>query len=82
MKRIINFIRKAYTHTYRVTIFKNGRFCWVNHGWRPNKRYFVIRRRNTGAGQASDIIGITTNEDYAKSRQSVFCSYQEVKILP
>ena len=22
-----------FTHTYKVEIFYNGRFCWRNHGW-------------------------------------------------
>ena len=49
-------------------------------------RYFAIRRYNCGVidmkGKAeSDIIGITTDEEYAKSRQSVFCDYEEVKMI-
>ena len=24
---------KIFTHTYNITIFKGGRFCWVNNGW-------------------------------------------------
>ena len=22
-----------FTHTYKVVIFDNGKFCWKNHGW-------------------------------------------------
>ncbi len=47
-----------------------------------NIRYFIIRRYNCGSSnQTTDIIGLTTNEEYAKSRQSVFCGYEEVKHL-
>ena len=24
---------KIFTHTYKITIFKNGKFCWKNQGW-------------------------------------------------
>ena len=24
---------KIFTHTYRVEVFNNGKFCWRNHGW-------------------------------------------------
>ena len=24
---------KIFTHTYRVVVFDNGKFCWKNHGW-------------------------------------------------
>ena len=24
---------KIFTHTYNITIFKNGKFCWESHGW-------------------------------------------------
>jgi hypothetical protein len=24
---------KIFTHTYKVEIFNNGKFCWRNHGW-------------------------------------------------
>jgi hypothetical protein len=47
-----------------------------------SKRYFVIRRYNSGtSGDSTDIIGLTTDEEYAKSRQSVFCGYEEVKMI-
>lgn len=48
-----------------------------------SKRYFVIRRYNCGtSADKTDILGLTTDEEYAKSRQSVFCGYEEVKMIP
>jgi hypothetical protein len=48
-----------------------------------SKRYFVIRRYNCGtSADTTDIIGLTTDEEYAKSRQNVFCDYEEVKMIP
>lgn len=50
-------------------------------------RYFVIRRYNSGTislvtgEKDTDIIGLTTDEEYAKSRRSVFCDYEEVKMF-
>ena len=46
------------------------------------KRYFVIRRYNSGTcSDTTDILGLTTDEKYAKSRESVFCGYEEVKMI-
>lgn len=48
-----------------------------------NNRYFIIRRYNSGtSSNKTDIIGITSDEEYAKSVQSVFCDYEEVKMIP
>lgn len=48
-----------------------------------SKRYFIIRRYNCGtSADTTDIIGLTTNEEYAKRQQSVFCDYEEVKMIP
>jgi len=52
----------------------------------PSPTYFVLRRANCGTidkdGRAdSDIIGVTINEEYAKSKQSVFCYYEPVILL-
>ena len=45
-------------------------------------RYFVIRRYNCGTSDnTTDILGLTTDEEYAKNRQTVFCNYEEVKII-
>lgn len=50
----------------------------------PPPTYFVLRRYNCGAmnwetgKMDTDIIGITSNEDYAKERRSVFCNYEPV----
>jgi hypothetical protein len=47
-----------------------------------SKRYFVIRRYNCGtSADKTDILGLTTDEEYAKSIQSVFCGYEEVKMI-
>jgi len=47
-----------------------------------SKRYFVIRKYNCGtSADKTDILGLTTDEEYAKSRQSVFCGYEEVKMI-
>jgi len=47
-----------------------------------NKRYFIIRRYNSGTtADKTDIIGLTTDEEYAKSVRSVFCNYEEVKMI-
>jgi hypothetical protein len=50
------------------------------------KKYlFVIRRVNCATivpeGMDSDIDCITEDEEYAKSRQSVFCRYEKVRLL-
>ena len=48
-----------------------------------NNRYFIIRRYNHGTdADTTDILGLTTDEEYAKSRQSVFCGYEEVNLIP
>lgn len=48
-----------------------------------SKRYFIIRRYNCGTSDdTTDILGLTTDEEYDKSRQSVFCDYKEVKMIP
>jgi len=63
---------------------KNGQQCAIHD---VSKRYFLIRRYNCGTYNPqtqkmdTDIIGITTDEEYAKSRQSVFCGYEEVWML-
>lgn len=45
-------------------------------------KYYIIRRYNSGTIPATtDIIGLTTDEEYAKSIQSVFCGYEEVELL-
>ncbi len=50
----------------------------------PPPTYFVLRRFHCGSMEwtlktgKSDIIGITTNEDYAKERRSTFCDYEPV----
>jgi len=44
------------------------------------KEYFVIYRANCSAG-GSDVIGITDDEELAKSMQGVFCGYEKVKFL-
>jgi hypothetical protein len=46
------------------------------------ERYFIIRRYNCGTcADKTDIIGLTTDEEYAKSQQSTFCDYEEVKMI-
>jgi hypothetical protein len=44
-------------------------------------RYFLIRRKNHSISDESDIYGLTTDEEYAKSKISVFFDYEEVKML-
>ena len=45
-------------------------------------KYYIIRRYNSGtSADTTDIIGLTTNEEYARAMQSVFCGYEEVKLL-
>lgn len=47
-----------------------------------NKKYFIIRKVNCfTTADKTDIIGITTDEKYAKNNQSVFCKYEEVKMI-
>jgi len=52
------------------------------------KRYFILRKYHCGTYNSitgeidTDIIGLTTDEEYAKSRVSVFCNYEEVKMIP
>jgi hypothetical protein len=51
------------------------------------KEYFVLRRANCGTlnletgKMDTDIIGITDDEEFAKSQVSVFCYYEKVKFL-
>lgn len=51
------------------------------------EKYYIIRNVNCGCidGKTgkmySDIVGITTDLKYAKSQQSVFRSYEEVKLI-
>lgn len=51
----------------------------------PSPTYFVLRKANCGTfvdGKfLTDIIGVTTNEEYAKSKQSIFCYYEPVILL-
>jgi predicted AlkP superfamily phosphohydrolase/phosphomutase len=44
------------------------------------KEYFVLRQVNCSNG-GTDIIGITDDEEFAKSQVSVFCNYEKVKFL-
>lgn len=44
------------------------------------KKIYLIRQVNCCAG-GTDIIGLTDDIEIAKSMQSVFCSYEEVKYL-
>ena len=54
---------------------------------KPSPTYFVLRRANSGTfnGETgkfdTDIIGVTTDEEYAKSKNSVFCYYEPVILL-
>lgn len=51
------------------------------------KEYFVLRRAHCGTFDMNtgkmdtDIIGITDDEEFAKSQVSVFCYYEKVKFL-
>jgi hypothetical protein len=42
------------------------------------KEYFLLRRFGNGG---TDIIGITDDEEFAKSQVGVFCNYEKVKFL-
>lgn len=48
---------------------------------KDEKEYFVVLRANCSNGVDNGIIGITDDETFAKSMQSVFCTYQKVKFL-
>lgn len=48
---------------------------------KDEKEYFVVLRANCSNGVDNGIIGITDDEAFAKSMQSVFCTYQKVKFL-
>jgi len=51
------------------------------------KEYFVLRRAHCGTlnletgKMDTDIIGITDDEEFAKSQVSVFCYYEKVRFL-
>jgi hypothetical protein len=51
------------------------------------KEYFVLRRAHCGTFNMktgkmdSDIIGITDDEEFAKSQVSVFCYYEKVRFI-
>ena len=48
-----------------------------------SKRYFIIRRYNCGtSADTTNILGLTTDENCAKSMKSVLCGYEEVKMIP
>lgn len=58
----------------------------IPHSYILPEKFFIVRRYNcctTGLDGKidTDIIGLTFDEEYAKSLQSVFCSYEEVKLL-
>ena len=45
-------------------------------------RYYIIRRYNCGtSADTTDILGLTTDKELAKSVQRVFCGYEEVELL-
>ena len=52
---------------------------------KPSPTYFVLRKSGCGAivngVHQTDIIGVTTDEEYAKSKQSVFCYYEPAILL-
>lgn len=45
---------------------------------KPSPTYFLLRKGGCRSVDQSDIIGITTDEDYAKSKKSVFCYYEPI----
>jgi hypothetical protein len=45
------------------------------------KEYFVLLRAHCSNGVDNGVIGITDDEEFAKSQVSVFCFYQKVKFL-
>ena len=51
-----------------------------NNKVKEEKKIYLIRQVNSFAG-GTDILGITDNLEYAKSVQSVFCTYEEVKYI-
>ncbi len=62
---------------------ENSELDWIKN---QEQYVYVIRRVNSIAmyrdgRRVSDIIGITLDEDYAKSKQSVFVMYEKVKVL-
>ena len=70
--------------------FASGQGAWMVLHWLryqndPSPTYFVLRRVNSGTigdGKThTDIIGVTTDEEYAKSKNSVFCYYEPVILL-
>ena len=52
---------------------------------KPSPPYFVLRKSGCGTivngVHSSDIIGVTTDEEYAKSKNSVFCYYEPTILL-
>lgn len=47
-----------------------------------NTKYYLIRRYDgCTTSNTAGVVGITTDLNYAKSLQSVFCGYEEVKKL-
>jgi len=58
---------------------------WLEEHRAPSPTYFVLRKSGCRAVvngvHQSDIIGVTTNEEYAKSKKSVFCYYEPVILL-
>ncbi len=46
------------------------------------KRIFVVTKENCyTSGDLHNIIGLTNDEELAKSLQSVFCGYKEIKLI-
>lgn len=85
VKSLIEF-NTAYRNRLYNIAWDNGVIGLVKHIIELEKRniirYFIIRRVNCGTSEeTTDIIGLTTDEEYAKNMQSVFCHYEEVKIV-
>jgi hypothetical protein len=32
---------KIFTHTYKITVFYNGKFCWKNQGWIEKQSFSI-----------------------------------------
>jgi hypothetical protein len=70
--------------------FASGEAAWMVLHWLREQNassptYFVLRKSGCGvSGDGkihTDIIGVTTDEVYAKSKNSVFCYYEPVILL-
>lgn len=87
LEDMVKILEKEYKYNSSIEakcINELIRFYRKHKGYQE-KEYYVIRKRNCATigpnGLDTDIIGISTDENKCKDMESVFCSYEKVKLL-